>query len=138
MSNHLFVQFGFTQFCFKAGRCVLASLFVLGGINKILNYAPTADAMTQAGLPLVDVLLPVTIVFELCCGLAVMIGRRFAVVSALLLAGFTLITNAVFHRFWTMPGDIAVMELSLFFKNVSIAGGLVFVAASLILLKERG
>ena len=46
-------------------------------------------------------------------------------IAALVLAGFTLSTNFIFHDFWTMDGDRAALELSLFFKNVSIAGGLV-------------
>ncbi|MEL6921898.1 MAG: hypothetical protein AAFO77_12930, partial [Pseudomonadota bacterium] len=46
------------------------------------------------------------------------------------LAAFTIATNLVFHDFWNMTGDIAAMELSLFFKNVSIAGALLLVAGS--------
>jgi len=61
-------------------------------------------------------------------GLALALGTRFAWVAAVMLALFTLATNALFHRFWELSGEIATLELSLFFKNVAIAGGLLALA----------
>ena len=58
-------------------------------------------------------------------------GARLALFAALALAMFTLSTNLVFHDFWNFNGQQAAVELALFFKNVSIAGGLIFVAATL-------
>jgi putative oxidoreductase len=109
------------------GRLVLASLFMLGGLNKIMNYADTLAMMRGAGLEPAALLLPLTIALELGGGGLVAFGRRFAVPAALMLAIFTLATNMFFHRFWSAGPD-AALQLSLFFKNVSIAGGLLFVA----------
>jgi putative oxidoreductase len=111
------------------GRVLLASLFILGGINKILNYAPTLAMMQKAGLEPAGLLLPITIALELGGGLLVAFGGKGASLAAFVLALFTIATNIVFHDFWNMTGDIAQLQLSLFFKNVSIAGGLLFVAA---------
>jgi len=108
------------------GRILLASLFVLGGINKLATYGETAAAMDGVGLVPSALLLPATIALELGAGLALAIGARFAASSALALAVFTIATNVVFHRFWDMSGDIRDLELSLFFKNIAIAGGLLF------------
>jgi uncharacterized membrane protein YphA (DoxX/SURF4 family) len=52
------------------GRIGLASLFVLAGINKLMHYAPTAQRMSEAGLELVAMLLPLTIMLELLGGSA--------------------------------------------------------------------
>lgn len=112
------------------GRLLLASLFVLGGLNKIMNYADTIAMMRTAGLEPASMLLPLTIALELGGGLLVASGRRFAIPAALALALFTIATNIVFHRFWLMDGAEAALQLSLFFKNVSIAGGLLFVAGA--------
>lgn len=109
------------------GRVVLASLFMLGGLNKILNYDDTLAMMRGAGLEPAALLLPPTIALELGGGALVAFGRRFAVPAALALAGFTIATNLFFHRFWA-GGPDATLQLSLFFKNISIAGGLLFVA----------
>lgn len=113
------------------GRILLASLFMLGGINKIMNYGDTLASMTEAGMPWAALLLPLTIAFEIIGGGLVIAGRRFAALAAMLLAGFTILTNIVFHRFWEMSGEIAALELSLFFKNIAIAGGLLCLAAAL-------
>lgn len=121
---------------FVIGRCLLASLFVLGGINKIINYGDTLESMSAAGLPAAASLLPLVIGLELVGGLLVASGRtRLAPFAALALAAFTIATNFVFHEFWTMEGLEAELELSLFFKNISVAGGLIIVAA--ILLRDR-
>jgi putative oxidoreductase len=110
------------------GRVVLASLFMLGGLNKIMNYNDTLALMRGAGLEPATLLLPATIVLELGGGALVALGRRFVAPAALTLAAFTIVTNLVFHRFWTITGPEGMLQLSLFFKNVSIAGGLIMVA----------
>jgi putative oxidoreductase len=109
------------------GRAALASLFVLGGVNKILNYEATGLRMAEVGLEPAALMLPATIALELGGGLIVAFGRHFAWAAAAALAVFTLATNFFFHRFWEMTGVQAEAELSLFFKNVSVFGGLVYV-----------
>ncbi len=110
------------------GRLLIASLFILGGINKVINYEQTLSSMASVGLSPSSILLPLTILLELVGGIVVLIGRRFHVLAAFLLAGFTLLTNVVFHNFWTMESTERAYELSLFFKNIVVAGALIFVA----------
>jgi len=114
-----------------SGRILLASLFLLGGLNKTLNYDATIQSMQDAGLPLASLLLPIVILLEIGAGTLIALGHRMAPIAAILLACFTLTTNFVFHDFWTMEGEKAALELSLFFKNVAIAGALIFFAGSL-------
>jgi putative oxidoreductase len=111
------------------GRAVLASLFVLGGINKILNFDATQARMTEVGLEPAALLLPATIALELGGGLMVALGTRFSWAAAFALALFTVATNVFFHRFWEAAPPMAEAELSMFFKNVAIAGGLLFYSA---------
>ena len=117
-----------TQALVTFGRVGLASLFILGGINKLINFGDVAGQMVGVGLPFTSALLPFVILLEIVGGLAVAIGRMGAVLSALALAGFTIATNFVFHTFWSMEGQVAALELSLFFKNISIAGALILFA----------
>ena len=111
-----------------AGRIVLGGFFVLAGINKIANYADTAAAMEAVGLP--GLLLPLVIALELVGGLIVASARpaRLVFWTGLALAGFTVLTNVFFHDFWAQPEDLAPLELSMFFKNLAIAGALLMVA----------
>ena len=111
------------------GRAIVASLFVLGGVNKILNYAPTLAFMQDVGLPASQVLLPLTILLELGGGLALVFGAPFHRWIAVLLAGFTVLVNFIFHAFWTYAGPDAVLQLSLFFKNIAVVGALLLIAA---------
>lgn len=113
------------------GRLGLASLFVLGGVNKLLHFQPTLERMVSVGLEPASLLLPATIALELVGGACILHGRRPAAFAALALAAFTLMTNFWFHRFWEMEDDIAVLEQSLFFKNVAIAGGLLLLIRGL-------
>ncbi len=84
--------------------------------------------MARVGLEPAGLLLPLVIGLEIVAGALIAIGRWYVSIAALALAGFTLATNVAFHDFWAMEGERAALELSLFFKNVSIAGALLYVA----------
>jgi putative oxidoreductase len=96
------------------GRILLATLFVASGLGKIAGYAATAGFMASQGVP--GALLPLVIATELGGGLAIVLGWKTRVI-AFLLAGFTLLTAAIFHNNF---GD--QIQMIMFLKNVSIAG----------------
>ena len=105
-----------------AGRSFLAVLFVLSGLGKIGAYAATAAYMSSVGVP--SFLLPVVIVTEVLGALAIVLGWQTRI-TALLLAGYSLLTALVFH---TNFGD--QIEMIMFLKNVSIAGGFLLLVAN--------
>jgi putative oxidoreductase len=111
------------------GRIGLASLFMLAALNKLLNYGATQAQMAGVGLEPSAILLPLTIALEGVGGLLVASGLRWGSYAGVVLAVFTLATNVLFHRFWELDGTVAQLQLSLFFKNVAIAGALLYVAA---------
>ena len=118
---------------FHLGRIVFASLFILGGLDKLADPAPSLAMMAEAGLPASGALIWLVVAVELGLGLAVasggwIIGRRSAALAALGLIVHTTAVNMLFHDFWTMDGTRARLELSLFYKNVAIMGGLAMVA----------
>lgn len=105
-----------------AGRVLIAAIFVISGIGKIGAYAGTQAFMASMGVP--GALLPLVIAFEIGAGLAVIVGFQ-ARSAAFLLAGFSLVTAVLFHG---NLGD--QMQAILFWKNVAIAGGFLFVVAN--------
>ena len=111
-----------------SGRVIIGVFFVLAGISKIMDYAAVGE--TMAGVGLLPALLPLVIALEIGGGAVVMVGRpvRYVWGVALVLAAFTLLTNFYFHRFWELDGVMHRLELSLFFKNLAIAGALLMVA----------
>jgi putative oxidoreductase len=49
--------------------------------------------------------------------------------AALLVALFTVAVTPIFHAFWAVPADQAVLQMIEFMKNLAIFGGLLHVAA---------
>jgi putative oxidoreductase len=105
-----------------AGRSFLAVLFLLSGLGKIGAYAATAAYMSSVGVS--DVLLPVVIATEVFGALAIILGWQTRV-TALLLAGYSLLTALIFHANFADQ-----IEMIMFLKNVSIAGGLLLLVAN--------
>lgn len=105
-----------------AGRVLIAAIFVISGIGKIGAYEGTQAFMASMGVP--GAMLPLVIAFEIGAGLAVILGFQTRI-AAFLLAGFSLVTAVLFHG---NLGD--QMQSILFWKNVAIAGGFLFVVAN--------
>ena len=125
-------------------RPMLASTFVWGGVQALRN----APALAEKAKPVNDGIrglaekvapqLPVpeddaTLVrinagVHIAAGLALATGRMPRL-SALVLAGTVLPTTVAGHRWWEEKDKAArTAQLSHFFKNLSMLGGLVFAA----------
>ena len=103
------------------GRLMIALLFLVSGVNKLLDVSGTDAMIRSVGLP--DGLGFVTGLFEVVAGLALVFG--FATrVTAVLLAAFCLVTAFFFHNQLADP-----MQAAMLLKNVAIAGGLLGIAA---------
>ena len=111
-----------------AGRLLLALLFLPAGLMKITGFEGTVGYIGAAGLPLPQLAALLAIVVEVGGGLALIagFGTRFA---ALALALFTLVASFVFHNFWSVPADQAMVQQLMFFKNIAVVGGLLVLAA---------
>jgi len=110
------------------GRIFLALIFVVSGVGKITGYAGTAAYMASKGLPLVEILLPLTIAVELGGGLLLALGWK-ARWAALALFLFLIPTTLIFHQFWGLEPKLAQMQKIHFLKNVAIMGGMLMVLA---------
>jgi uncharacterized membrane protein YphA (DoxX/SURF4 family) len=110
------------------GRIFLALLFVVSGVGKITGYAGTAAVMASKGLPMVDILLPLTIAVELGGGLLLALGWKARWAAAVLFL-FLIPTTLIFHQFWGLEPKLAQMQKIHFLKNVAIMGGMLMVLA---------
>ncbi len=110
------------------GRLLLALLFLPAGLMKIGGFAGTVGYIGSVGLPLPTLGAILAIVVEVGGGLALLagFGTRFAAVA---LAVFTLVATVVFHAYWAVPAEQAMMQQLMFFKNVAVVGGLLVLAA---------
>ena|SRR5215213_4934122 len=110
------------------GRLMMASIFVIFGIRKVLAFAATAGYFTKLGFPMPEVMVVLAILIEVGGGLLLAIGWRTRWV-AWLLALFTLIAMFMAHRYWEFDAAQYANQMTHFWKDVCIIGGLMMVAA---------
>ena len=110
-----------SQVVFLTGRALLASLFVLAGLTKIVGPRPVLAHMAQEHVP--AFILPVVIALEIGCGAAVFVGWHVPIAAAILSA-FCLATAVTFHRNFAERA-----ERTQFAKDFALAGGLAALAA---------
>ena len=99
-----------------SGRTLLALLFLLSGVGKLGAYHATAGYMASVGVP--GALLPAVIATEILGALAIILGWKTRLAAAWL-AGFTVLAAFIFHNNFADQ-----TQLIMFWKNISIAGGL--------------
>ncbi len=105
------------------GRVLLAAIFLISGVGKLLNPAGALGYINSVGLPLPELALVIAIVVEIGGGLLLIAGYRTRIV-ALALAVFTIVAGIFFHSHFADQN-----QLIHFLKNLAIAGGLLEVAA---------
>lgn len=118
------------------GRILLALIFVLSGLTKIINIGGTAGYMMHAGIPLnlVYPALYLSIAVELGCGLLVMIGllaRWAALIIFLWLIPVTLLFHVAgyFQAVQQHQAMVAITQQVMYLKNIAMMGGLLLLAA---------
>jgi putative oxidoreductase len=110
------------RFGIPLGRALVALLFILAGISKLIGSEAVLAHMAQHHVP--GVLLPLVVILEIGARMAVLSGW-FVRPAALVPSGFCLATAVLFHL------DFADhVERSMFFKDLALAGGLLWLAAS--------
>lgn len=111
-----------------AARVLLALMFVLSGFAKLGDLAGTAGYIASGGIPFASAVAVAVGLLELLGGLAIIVGFQ-ARWAALALALFTLAASLLFHRFWAVAADQQYVQQLMFMKNLSVAGGLLLLAA---------
>lgn len=112
-----------TSYAPAIGRLLLAAIFLISGIGKLLDPAGTIGYISAVGLPLPGFSYAIALIVEIGGGLLLIAGYQTRI-TALALAVFTIAAAIFFHRDF---GD--QNQLIHFLKNVAIVGGLLQVAA---------
>ncbi len=110
-------------------RILLAGVFLVFGIRKLMAVAGTAGYLTKLGLPMGDILVWAVILIEVGGALLLIVGWQTRL-AAWILAGFVVLATLAVHRYWEFEGPQYVAQLTNFMKNLAIVGGLLLVAAS--------
>ena len=104
------------------GRILISALFLISAYDKIFSIDGSMSWMEGFGIP--GILLYPVIVLEIILPFCIIIGYQ-ARISAGLLAIFCLSTAFIFHLDFVDP-----IQKIAFFKNVSLAGGFLFIVAN--------
>mgnify|MGYP001218391055 CR=1 FL=1 len=110
-------------------RLALSSLFLVMGLGKLGDYAGAVAYMAQTGAPFPAMAALVAIGVELGLGLAVALGVLVEPL-AIVLALYTVVTALIGHHFWTLSGMLRYDMMIHFYKNISVAGGLIALAVA--------
>jgi len=109
-------------FAAPIARLLISGMFVMSGLNKIGNYDNTAGWMDAMGVP--GAFLPLVVALEVLGGVAIIVGWKTRIFASLF-AGFCLMSAILFHANFAEQ-----VEMIMFMKNISIAGGFLFLVAN--------
>ena len=126
---------------YTLGRIFIPIVFLVSGIQKVMNIGEIAQMLAANGVPFPDEIVPylggipkyealgyLIAAIEIICGLMVLIGLK-ARWAALVLIVFTACTIIFVHHFWDMQGDALIQNRADALKNLSMIGGLLLVVA---------
>lgn len=111
-----------TQYAPLVARILIGALFLMAGIGKLGDVAGFTGFLTSGGLP--AILAWPSILFEIILGATIIVGFQTRVM-ALLGAGFCVVAALLYHF---DPAD--QMQMTMFLKNLAIAGGFLLLAAN--------
>lgn len=113
---------------FTTGRTLLALYFILPGVMKFVAWDMNIALMELHDMPFATFLLPIAGIIQVAAGLCLLLNK-YVMISALTLAGMTLVINLNLHDFWnTYQGVDSGRELQNFVKNLGIFAGLLVLA----------
>ena len=107
------------KYVWALGRILLVLIYFMGGFGLLSGSVPVEYA---AGKGVPAILVWIGYAIKLFGGLAVIIGFQTRIAAVLLIA-FTIGTAFIFHPFWVEG------QSSTFWKEISLIGGLLVVAA---------
>ena len=109
-------------------RILLAAIFLVAGIRKLMAVAASTGYLTKLGFPMPEVLIWVAIAIEIGGALLLILGWQTRRVAWLMIL-FVAIATAMAHRFWEFDAAQYANQMNHFLKNMALIGGLLYVAA---------
>ena len=110
------------------GRILLALIFITSGFGKVMGFQGAVGYIASKGLPMAELGAIIAIVCELGAGVLLLVGFK-ARWAGLVLAIFTLAAGILFHDYWNADAAAKMGQQINFWKNISIAGGMLMVFA---------
>jgi putative oxidoreductase len=119
------------RYAIVAARILIALIFMMTALN-IISSTLAEHAMAANGVPasLIPAMIIAARALQLVAGLGLILGI-YPRISALALLLFLIPATLMGHAFWQAVGTpLYPVQLINFFKNVCMAGGLIFIMAT--------
>jgi putative oxidoreductase len=110
-------------------RVLLMALFLIFGWSKLAHFGAAVQSMAAVGAPLPALFATFAVIIELSVGVALVVGFRTRAFSLAMFV-YTVCTALIGHHFWTMTGPQYLANMVHFYKNLSIAGGLLLLCVT--------
>ena len=109
-----------------AAEILLAFTFIAGGMSALRNPQPRVEEIARLRFPLPGLAVRINAVLMMVAGTALAFNIQAALAS-LILAMLLVPTTVFGHAFWIEQGQRRQLQMSHFFKNLAILGGLLLV-----------
>ncbi len=111
-------------------RLLFAQLFFVSAFNKAFvdPFSRLAGRLGQKGFPFPEFVAGCDILFEFAVAAMMLIGWKTRI-AAWGMLGFCVIAGLLFHDFWNAPQAQMYGQTTQLLKNLSTAGGLIYVIA---------
>ena len=113
------------EMAYLIARILTCGIWVAAGLYKLTHFEHTVKEMQGHGIPLSRVALPIVIALEMVGSLLLIVDSWVWLVCLAWLV-FLLPASYLYHfRYMVRDGTIDFLQWVMFWKNVSIAGGLI-------------
>lgn len=118
---------GVEPLAYLAARFFSCGIWIAAGLYKAMHFEQTVQEMTHLRIPAPRLVLPLVLTMEML-GSALLIADRYVWAVCLVWIVFIFPASAIYHgRFVTPERGIDFVQFVMFWKNVSILGGLIAV-----------
>lgn len=123
-NTHMRIDFKSTKarlWLVPIGRALFSLIFIFSGMNHFKTG--TIGYAASAGVPMPDILVPLSGLMIIFGGLSVLLGFRTRL-GALLIVLFLIPVTFIMHAFWNISDSaMAQMQMINFMKNIGLLGG---------------
>jgi putative oxidoreductase len=109
------------RYALLAGRQLFSMIFIIASAGHFSQ--PAIESAARHGVPLPDLLVPISGVIALVGGLSVLLGFQTRI-GAWLLVIFLVPVTVMMHNFWASADPLThQVERAMFLKNLTMLGG---------------
>lgn len=118
---------GMEPLAYLAVRIFTCGSWIAAGLHAASHFDKIAEGIADHGIPLPRLVLPMVLLMEFG-GAALLLADQYTWAVCLVWIAFLFLATYFYHRRWMTPeGEFDAMQYVQFWKNVSMAGGLIAV-----------